>query len=146
MGAAESLAGFTPAGGYFPEGDLPSVRRTMGIEAVHDMMRIKLFSWLLLLGISNQSVAQESKALADPAAIHQLFKSCKKDKALYTCSLMGKNITAILNKSKNSFTAPTLDEGLRYDLYWWPDACVPPAKRGIPNRCVFNLLLQPTTR
>jgi len=28
---AESLAGFAPAGGYFPEGDLPSVRRTMGI-------------------------------------------------------------------------------------------------------------------
>jgi len=28
---AESLAGVAPAGGHFPEGHLPSVRRTMGI-------------------------------------------------------------------------------------------------------------------
>ena len=113
---------------------------------MNKMMRINLLSGLLLFGISNQSVAQESKAFADPAAIHQLFKSCKKDKALYTCSLMGKNITAILNKSKNSFTAPTLEDGLRYDVYWWPNACLPPAKHGIASRCVFNLLLQQVPR
>jgi hypothetical protein len=38
---AESLAGVAPAGGHFPEGHLPSVRRTMGIEWLQKRIKKK---------------------------------------------------------------------------------------------------------
>lgn len=88
------------------------------------------------------ATAEEIKMLADPATIHQLFKSCKKEKALYSCSVSGKMLAAILHKTHNAFVAPNIDESMRYTLYWWPNSCIPPANLNEANGCVFTVLLQ----
>lgn len=88
------------------------------------------------------ATAQEIKMWAESATVHQLFKSCKKEKALYACSLPGKMLATILHKTHNPFALPNINESSRYALYWWPNNCIPAANLNTANGCVFNLLLQ----
>ena len=82
-------------------------------------------------------------ATATPETIHHLFKSCKKGKALYACTLSGKVIAAAFAKTKSTAMAPsTTPEGI-YSIYWWPKNCTPPENFKESNGCQFNLLLQP---
>lgn len=105
-------------------------------------MTKKIGFFALLFVLSQSTVAQDLTSLAEPAAIHQLFKACKKNQAYYTCHLSGKTILAILQQTHNIFVTADIEENSNYDLYWWPNACTPEEKFTVPNRCTFHLLLQ----
>lgn len=106
-------------------------------------MRILILLFFFIF--SHPAFAQALQSLAEPAAIHQLFKACKKNQAYYACHLSGKVILAILHQTHNIFVTADIQDNSSYDLYWWPNACIPPEKLTAPNGCTFHLLLQEKT-